>query len=66
MEVKLIGVSRNIEKIRQLVEKVADTDINVMIHGETGVGKEVVARELYKKSSRYGKPFVKVNCAALS
>jgi transcriptional regulator with PAS, ATPase and Fis domain len=65
MEVELIGVSRNIEKIRQLVEKVTDTDINVLIHGETGVGKEVVAQELYRRSNRYGKPFVKVNCAAL-
>jgi transcriptional regulator with PAS, ATPase and Fis domain len=65
MEVELIGVSRNIVKIRQLIEKVVDTDINVLIHGETGVGKEVVAQELYKRSNRYGKPFVKVNCAAL-
>ena len=65
MEVELIGVSRNIRKTRQLIEKVADTDINVLIHGETGVGKEVVAQELYKRSNRYGKPFVKVNCAAL-
>ena len=65
MEVELIGVSRNIEKIRQLVQKVAGTDINVLIHGETGVGKEVVAQELYKRSNRFDKPFVKVNCAAL-
>jgi len=65
MEVELIGVSRNIRKIRGLIEKVADTGINILIHGETGVGKEVVAQELYKRSSRYGKPFVKVNCAAL-
>ena len=65
MDVELIGISQNIKKIRELIEKVADTDINVLIHGETGVGKEVVAQELYKKSSRHGKPFVKVNCAAL-
>ena len=65
MEVELIGVSRNIKKIRQLIEKVVDTDINVLIYGETGVGKEVVAQELYKKSNRYSKPFIKVNCAAL-
>ena len=65
MEVELIGVSRNIEKIRKILDRVADTGINILIHGETGVGKEVVAQELYKRSNRYGKPFVKVNCAAL-
>jgi len=65
VKTELIGVSRNIEKIRKLIEQVADTVLNVIIVGETGVGKEVVARQLYEKSNRFGKPFVKINCAAL-
>ena len=65
MKTELIGVSRNIEKIRKLIRRVAGTDLNVIIVGETGVGKEVVARQLYENSNRVGKPFVKINCAAL-
>jgi len=65
MEIDLIGVSPNITKIRKLIDQVADTDLNIVVCGETGVGKEVVVRSLYEKSKRCGKPFVKVNCAAL-
>ena len=65
VKTELVGVSRNIEKIRGLIERVADTNLNVIIIGETGVGKEVVAQQLYEKSNRFGKPFVKINCAAL-
>lgn len=65
MQTKLIGVSPGIEKIRELIDHVADTGLNVVITGETGVGKEVVARVLYQQSPRNSKPFVKVNCAAL-
>jgi transcriptional regulator with GAF, ATPase, and Fis domain len=65
MEIELIGVSPNITKIRKLIDQVADTDLNIVVCGETGVGKEVVVRSLYQKSTRLGKPFVKVNCAAL-
>jgi transcriptional regulator with PAS, ATPase and Fis domain len=65
MEVELIGVSQNIERIRQQIDRLADTDLNIIVSGETGVGKEVVVRSLYQKSKRFGKPFVKVNCAAL-
>lgn len=65
MQTKLIGVSPSIEKIRELIDHVADTSLNVVITGETGVGKEVVARVLYQQSPRNSKPFVKVNCAAL-
>jgi transcriptional regulator with GAF, ATPase, and Fis domain len=61
----LIGVSQNIEQIRKRIDQVADTDLNVVVCGETGVGKEVVVRSLYQQSKRFGKPFVKVNCAAL-
>jgi two-component system response regulator AtoC len=65
MEMNLIGVSPNIKQIRKLIDQVADTDLNIVVCGETGVGKEVVVRSLYEKSKRCGKPFVKVNCAAL-
>jgi len=65
METELIGISQNIERIRKLIAQVADTDLNILVCGETGVGKEVVVRSLYQKSKRLGKPFVKVNCAAL-
>jgi len=61
----LIGTNESIERIRELIEHVADTGINVIITGESGVGKEVVAQNLYDKSPRKDKPFIKVNCAAL-
>jgi len=65
METELIGISRDIENIRNVIDRIADCEANVLITGETGVGKEIVARSLYQKSKRFGKPFVKVNCAAL-
>jgi transcriptional regulator with GAF, ATPase, and Fis domain len=65
MTTPLIGVSENIAKVRDTIKRVADSGLNVVIHGETGVGKEVVAKCLYYGSSRSDKPFVKVNCAAL-
>ncbi len=48
-----------------MVERVADSDIGVLLRGESGVGKEVIARELHRRSDRRTKTFVKVNCAAL-
>jgi len=65
METELIGISEHIENIRNLIDRIADCEANVLITGETGVGKEVVVRSLYQKSKRFGKPFIKVNCAAL-
>jgi two-component system response regulator AtoC len=65
MEEQLIGVSQNISKIRELIVQVAGIGLNTVIYGETGVGKELVVQSLYRKSNRAGKPFVKVNCAAL-
>jgi len=61
----IIGVSPAIVRISDLITHVADTGLNIVISGETGVGKEVIAQNLYQKSPRRGKPFVKVNCAAL-
>ncbi len=65
MDPTLIGVSKNIQRIRALIEQVADTGLNTVVYGETGVGKELVVQSLYRKSNRVDKPFVKVNCAAL-
>lgn len=65
LNLPLIGVSENIRKIGALIRDVAHTGLNVVITGETGVGKEVVARNLYHSSPRFGKPFIKINCAAV-
>ncbi len=61
----IIGVSKNIERVRELIVHVAHTGLNTVVFGESGVGKEVVAQNLYQKSPRLGKPFIKINCAAL-
>jgi two-component system response regulator AtoC len=61
----LIGSSKVIERIKEFIDHVADTGLNVLITGESGVGKEVVAQNLYCKSQRKDKPFIKVNCASL-
>ena len=55
------GMSR----IREILEQVAETDVTILIQGESGVGKEIVARAAHELSSRAEGPFVKVNCAAL-
>jgi two-component system response regulator AtoC len=64
-EAELVGVSENIRRIRELIDHVAATEFNVIVCGETGVGKELVVTQLVQKSPRSGKPYVKVNCAAL-
>jgi two-component system response regulator AtoC len=61
----LFGGSPGMAEVRELIERVADTDVTVLIRGESGTGKELVARALYAASHRRDKPFVKVNCAAL-
>ena len=62
---ELIGFSQNIRKIKKVIDQVADTELDILVCGETGVGKELVVRCLYQKSNRIDKPFIKVNCAAL-
>jgi two-component system, NtrC family, response regulator AtoC len=62
---ELVGVSQNIQRIRELIGRVAETGFNVIVCGETGVGKELVVSNLYQRSNRLGQPFIKVNCAAL-
>jgi two-component system, NtrC family, response regulator AtoC len=61
----LFGHSERMAEVRDLIDRVADTDVTVLIRGESGTGKELVARALCSSSLRRDKPFVKVNCAAL-
>jgi len=61
----LFGNSAGMAEVKDLIERVSDTDVTVLIRGESGTGKELVARALHEKSLRKDKPFVKVNCAAL-
>ncbi len=62
---QLIGDSPNMNRVRQLIAKVAPTNSTVLILGETGTGKELVARALHDQSLRAQEPFVAVNCGAL-
>lgn len=61
----LVGTSRTICSVREMMAQVADKDVNVLITGESGTGKEVVARNLHYNSHRRNKPFVPVNCGAI-
>ena len=61
----IIGSSPAIERVRHLIDKVAPSDARVLITGENGTGKELVARSLHDKSARASAPFVEVNCAAI-
>jgi two-component system nitrogen regulation response regulator NtrX len=61
----IVGESPAILKVKEMIERVAPTDARVMITGENGTGKELVARWLHEKSQRAGMPFVEVNCAAI-
>ncbi|MBW2369318.1 MAG: sigma 54-interacting transcriptional regulator [Deltaproteobacteria bacterium] len=62
---EFIGKSPAIKRVVSEVNQVAGTDANVLILGETGVGKELVARAIHKRSPRKDKPFIRVNCSAL-
>jgi two-component system response regulator AtoC len=59
------GPGSAMRHVMAMVERVADSEISVLLRGESGVGKEVIARELHRRSGRRAKPFVKVNAAAL-
>ncbi|MGH7791262.1 MAG: sigma-54 interaction domain-containing protein, partial [Thermodesulfobacteriota bacterium] len=63
---EIIGQSELIQKLLRKVEQVAPTDTTVLIQGETGTGKELIARAIHNLSSRANRPLVKVNCAAIS
>ncbi|MGN0733820.1 MAG: sigma-54 interaction domain-containing protein [Emergencia sp.] len=62
---KLIGSSESLKHIWSIIETAAPTDATVLITGESGVGKEVVADEIYRLSTRNDRPFIKVNCASI-
>jgi DNA-binding NtrC family response regulator len=62
---RLVGSSPSMNKVQSMIAKVAPTDSTVLVLGETGTGKEVVARALHDQSKRAGMPFVPVNCGAL-
>ncbi|MDL2238834.1 sigma-54 dependent transcriptional regulator [Bacteroidales bacterium OttesenSCG-928-K22] len=62
---QIVGESKEILGIISLIDKVADTDARVLITGENGTGKELVAQQLHEKSSRNKFPFIEVNCAAI-
>lgn len=62
---EMIGESAPMKKVRDTIEKVAQTDARILITGENGVGKELVARWVHEKSNRASSPLVEVNCAAI-
>jgi DNA-binding NtrC family response regulator len=62
---QIIGESKAIKKVKDMIDKVTGTDARVLITGSNGTGKELVARELHDKSERASGPFIEVNCAAI-
>ncbi len=62
---EMIGASEGMKRIQETIDKVAPTDARVLITGENGVGKELVARRIHEQSSRCNGPLVEVNCAAI-
>ena len=62
----LIGESPAIQRLRQMIQKVASTEATVLLSGENGTGKELVATEIFRLSTRSKQPFIRVNCAAIS
>jgi transcriptional regulator with GAF, ATPase, and Fis domain len=62
---EIVGTSPVMQLVFRKVEKIAATDISVLITGETGTGKELIAREIHNRSPRAAKPFITINCAAI-
>ncbi len=62
---RIIGTSDSIQSVIKFVEKIADSDSTVLVTGESGTGKELIAKNIHYSSSRAGKPFVPLNCAAI-
>ena len=62
---EMVGESQPMQHVKEMIEKVAPTDARVLITGQNGTGKELVARWLHEKSPRAGQPFIEVNCAAI-
>ena len=62
---EIVGQSRTMQEIYDIINKVANKNVNVLVKGESGTGKELIVRAIHYNSSRYKGPFIKVNCAAL-
>jgi two-component system, NtrC family, nitrogen regulation response regulator NtrX len=65
LEFQMIGASLAMQQLREMIDKAAPTDGRILIRGENGTGKELVAREIHRKSLRANQAFVQLNCAAL-
>ena len=63
---EIVGASRSMQQVYKIVDRVATTDVSVLITGETGTGKELIAKEIHRRSGRSAGPFVGINCGALS
>ena len=64
-EITFVVLSPQMRKIQETIQQIAPADVPVFIHGESGVGKEVVARAIHESSNRRNRPFSKINCSAL-
>ncbi|PIV58637.1 MAG: response regulator [Bacteroidetes bacterium CG02_land_8_20_14_3_00_31_25] len=62
---EIVGDSTEITKVKEMIERIAPTDARVLITGENGTGKELVAHQIHEKSNRVNGPFIEVNCAAI-
>jgi len=62
----IIGISEPMQKIYKTIEEIAETNVNILITGETGTGKELIARTIHKLSRRNNRPFITVDCSSLS
>lgn len=65
LEDNMIGASEEMDKVNKIIDQSASSDSRVMITGENGTGKELVARKIHLKSNRRSRPFIEVNCAAI-
>ena len=64
-ENEIIGQSARIKEVKNLIDKVAESDLTVLITGENGVGKELIAKEIFKKSDRRKENYITISCASL-
>jgi Nif-specific regulatory protein len=62
----IIGDSKEMQNVYQVVERIAQSDVTILVRGETGTGKELVAAAIHKRSKRTDEPFIKLNCAAIT
>lgn len=61
----IIGISPKIMKVKSMIDKVAPTELTTLLLGESGTGKDLIAREIHRKSMRCSKPFIAINCASI-